>query len=114
MAQLISGYIAASLAGIGDLNDPLDENGSNSTVENFDRIFERVEEKLNRIPLEEQYWSISVAIKDNEPVLVVGIVYQEGERQPVVPAALRDLYQDQVVENLPLMVDEEIEQGLLV
>jgi hypothetical protein len=64
--------------------------------------------------LEEQYWSISVAIKDNEPVLVVGIVYQEGEREPEVPATLRDLYQDQMVENLPLMVDEEIEQGLLV
>ncbi|KAI7763911.1 hypothetical protein LZL87_006293 [Fusarium oxysporum] len=106
MPQIIRGYVAASLADIGDLNAPLDENGSNSTVDNFDKIFKDVEENLKKIPLEEQYWSISVAVKDNKPVLVVGTVYEQGERQPEVPAALRDLYRDETVENLPLM-DEE-------
>ena len=56
--------------------------------------------------MQEQYWSISVAVKDKKPVLVVGTVYEQGERQPEVPATLRDLYRDKTVEDLPLMAEE--------
>jgi hypothetical protein len=103
LIQYIYGYVAKSLAGIGDLNTELQLGGENTTMDKIDEAFKEVDGISERVPVEAREWRGKIAIREGkEPVIVLGNIYEEGQQRPGIPDALERLFPGQTPVNLPL------------
>ncbi|KAJ3532147.1 hypothetical protein NM208_g8571 [Fusarium decemcellulare] len=107
MPRYIYGYVAKSLADIGNLDTRLVIGGENPTMRNFDNAWNEVKQRVASVPLEEQEWRGAIGIREgndktDEPVIVLGNVYEQGEQLPEIPEALTHLFPGQEPVSLPL------------
>ncbi|KAF5678615.1 hypothetical protein FHETE_1167 [Fusarium heterosporum] len=111
MTQYIHGYIADHLDAVGNIDVPLNDERGDAGMAELEAAFRNVERLVERVPLAARLWDTSIALKDpdneKKPVIVLGVVYQQGEEVPAIPSALEGIFPGETPVELPLKYQKE-------